>query len=300
LQSALDATVPAASSLLVPTETPNQEQVSAEGSAVSAPENAGESALAPAVLLPTETPTAEPTATAAPTQPPTATPVATATATAPPQIAAEAVAASAVPFTHQIRPGDTLVGIAQQYGVDIDDLMRVNNISPSQVFVLQPGQTIIIPSAGESAPEPTATNTPTTPPTATSEPPTPEPSPTEATVRLDAPILRSPENGTPISCSSQDTLVWLGVPFIKADDKYLLHLGFVSGRTADNQEIVTWVLHQPRPANLTSWDLDAGLCGLAPQAHGRQWRWWVEVVEEQGGDLVPVSRPSATWAFSWN
>lgn len=87
---------------------------------------------------------------------------------------------------------------------------------------------------------------------------------------------------------------------MRPTDKYVLHLGFVNGRTDDNRDIVIWILEQPRPANVTSWDMDASLCSVASQEHGRQWRWYVEATEESGGKLVPVSPPSATWTFSWN
>ena len=134
-------------------------------------------------------------------------------------------------------------------------------------------------------------------PTATPALPTPLPAPA---LRLDAPALRSPEPGTPVSCSAPTSLVWLPVPFMRAEDKYVLHLGFVNGRTDEGQEIVIWVLEQPRPANLTSWDMDASLCSLAPQEYGRQWRGYVEAAEEIDGKLIPVSPTSEIWQFSWN
>ena len=95
-------------------------------------------------------------------------------------------------------------------------------------------------------------------------------------------------------------MTWLPVAYIRESDQYLLHLGFLSGYNGDGSEQVTWILEQWRPANVTQWDLDKGLCGLAPQAFGRQWRWKVEVVEASGNDWQPVSPPSAIWGFSWN
>jgi len=95
-------------------------------------------------------------------------------------------------------------------------------------------------------------------------------------------------------------LIWLPVAFIRDSDQYLLHLGFLNGYNADGSEQVTWILEQWRPANVTLWDLDEGLCGLAPQAFGRQWRWYVEVVEAAGSGWQPVSPPSVIGGFSWN
>ncbi len=70
-----------------------------------------------------------------------------------------------------------------------------------------------------------------------------------------------------------------------------------SGVDGSGNEAVTWILAQPRPANRTSWDMDNDLCALAPQEFGRQWRWYVEVVDKDGNT---VSEPSQTWGFSWN
>ena len=205
-------------------------------------------------------------------------------------------AATTEPQLYQVRPGDTLVSIAAQYGVATSALMAANGIAAQDVYVLQPGEVLTIPGTA-SAPAPS-----TATPTVAAVPATATAMPTEAggAVRLDAPVLISPESGTPMSCSGQSTLVWERVQFMRDDDKYVLHLGFVSGRQDNGEDVVTWVLAQPRPATQSSWDLDASLCGLASQAFGRQWRWWVEVVAEADGGATPVSPPSLVWGFSWN
>jgi LysM repeat protein len=199
--------------------------------------------------------------------------------------------------------------IAGRYDVEVEDLMRLNGISSSDAFAIQPGDILLIP-LGDAIPYPTPTHTPTpsptptrtlaTTPSATAPTATATSESTQAVIRLDAPSLMSPESGTPVSCAAPSTLVWQSVPYIRDDDRYVMHLGFVSGRTADNQEIVTWVLAQPRPSSNTSWDMDGNLCGLAPHEFGRQWRWWVEVVAWDGENWSPVSPPSATWSISWN
>ncbi len=263
---------------------------------------AGAAAKSAALELPSATPTQPPaTGTWTPTAAPTATPAPTATATATPLPAP----------TYEIRRGDTLIVVARRYEVALEDLMRANNISPNEAFTIQPGQILVIPTGDDPTPTaspmavattvPTATPVPAT--RATNTPPptaTVQPVAAQSVIRLDAPVLRSPEPGTPVSCSAPTSLVWLPVPFMRAEDKYVMHLGFVNGLTDANQEIVIWVLEQPRPANITSWDMDASLCALAPQEYGRQWRWYVEVSEEIDGKFVPVSPPSETWSLSWN
>lgn len=280
-------TLPTATPVPAATNTPLAAAIAAvtpeAAVAVVASAAAGKAATAG---LPTATPTKQapptPTATEAPTEPPTLTP-------AP---------------TYQIRRGDTLIVVARRHEVSLEDLMLANGIDAQDAFTIQPGQILVIPTEGyqpPATPTPeataTATTAPAVPPTATPALPTPLPTPA---LRLDAPALRSPEPGTPVSCSAPTSLVWLPVPFMRAEDKYVLHLGFVNGRTDEGQEIVIWVLEQPRPANLTSWDMDASLCSLAPQEYGRQWRWYVEAAEEIDGKLIPVSPTSEIWQFSWN
>jgi hypothetical protein len=140
-------------------------------------------------------------------------------------------------------------------------------------------------------------------PQPTSAPATSAPAATTAatsTMRLDAPVLRSPENGVAVQCGSAQQLAWNPVSFIQPTDVYMVHLGYVNGRDANGAEQVVWVLAQPRPANVTLWQLDDSLCGLAPLNYGRQWRWYVDIAEKATDDtLIPVSPPSPTWGFVW-
>ena len=92
-------------------------------------------------------------------------------------------------------------------------------------------------------------------------------------------------------------MAWGTVDFMMPTDEFVMHLGFVNSQDDSGNEAVTWVLNQQRPANRASWEMDPGLCGLAPQEFGRQWRWYVEIVDEEG---VTVSPSSETWGFSWN
>ena len=107
-------------------------------------------------LAPTPTPAPTPTVgieVAAITPPPTATPAPytpapTATATVTP-----------TPVIHQITAGDSLLGIANQYGVSVAALQEANGILDPRT--LQVGQQLIIPSRDESAEEEGLTPTPT-------------------------------------------------------------------------------------------------------------------------------------------
>ena len=49
--------------------------------------------------------------------------------------------------THLIQPGETIIGISQDYGVSIDDIKRWNNLSSSRIFA---GKTLIIYSNGNN------------------------------------------------------------------------------------------------------------------------------------------------------
>lgn len=239
---------------------------------------------------------------------PTATPANTATATPtvtetpfPTETPASTATPTPVPMpTYEIQRGDTLVVIARKNDVSVDDLMRVNDISAAEAFTIQPGQKLLIPVEGSEVVEEPATVSAAAAPAAVSPTNTPLPTPTTPSLRLDAPILRSPEPGTPVSCSAPTSLTWLPVPFMRENDRFVLHLGFVSGRLEDGRDIVIWVLEQPFPANVTSWDMDGSLCALAPQEFKRKWHWYVEVAEEVDGELRSVSPASETWHFNWN
>lgn len=226
----------------------------------------------------------QPTATVEPT--PTLLPTATATATATP--AAQ---------SYTIRSGDTPLAIANQFEISVNELLAINGLSVDDARRLRVGQILIIPNNAVSATPTQPSLSPTTTPTAAQVTAAAAPG---SVIRLDPPALRSPETGSSLSCSSTNSLTWLPVTFIREKDQYLLHLGFLSGYNGDGSEQVTWILEQWRPSNVTLWDLDEGLCSLAPQAFGRQWRWYIEVVEAANGSWRAVSSPSQIWGFSWN
>lgn len=197
-------------------------------------------------------------------------------------------------FTYTVQPGDTLMAIGMRFGVNLQRILDANNLTLAQARTLRPGQQLIIPGDAPSV-SPTPTPTPTL-----AVAPSPAPASAVSAFRLDAPTLRAPENRVSVKCGVGEQLVWNPVASIQSTDLYLVHLGYVNGRSADGQEPIVWVIQQQRPANVTLWQLDDTLCGLAPLEFGRQWRWYVEVVERSvDGALRPVSPPSEVWGFTW-
>ncbi len=91
--------------------------------------------------------------------------------------------------TYTIKPGDTLAGVAERFGVSLEDLLAANpGINPS---TLQAGDNVKLPS-GTDIPsvtrqpteDPDATEEPTEEPEPTEPPPTEEPEPTNTPASL--------------------------------------------------------------------------------------------------------------------
>ncbi|MEA3397189.1 MAG: LysM domain-containing protein, partial [Chloroflexota bacterium] len=91
----------------------------------------------PTPVTPTATATMTPTATNTPTVTPTNTPNA--------------------PFEYEVQEGDNCTMIAEEFEVDIEVLLALNNLTSS--CFITPGQTILIPAPGQELP--TATPLPT-------------------------------------------------------------------------------------------------------------------------------------------
>jgi LysM repeat protein len=209
---------------------------------------------------------------------------------------------TAAAATYTVRPGDTMLAIAARNDVTVEALLAANDMTINEARSLQPGDVLIIPgpegvpTATPSATAAAATATTTATPVAAAPSATPAP---QSSVRVDAPRLRAPENGTAVSCAGQNSLTWLQVPSVRPTDLYLVHLGYVNSVAANGSEEVIWVISQQRPVSTTSWLLDNVLCGLAPNTAGKQWRWYVEVVEPTTDGLQPVSPASSVWGFAW-
>ena len=191
------------------------------------------------------------------------------------------------PVVYVMKAGDNPLKIALSYGVSVEALLAVNGLTRDDATRLRIGTELVIPGTGATTSNKNAAQNQASG----------RPIRRSGSYRLDAPILRSPEDQTPMSCRAEDSLVWAPVPFMAPADTYLLHVGFVSAISEDGEPTITWILEQPRESNRTSWDLDTDYCSLAPQELGRQWRWYVEVIDEDGDAVSP---PSPIWAFSWN
>ncbi len=322
--TAVPSATPEPTATLVPatataTATPAPQTPTSEGPRAAATVTAqarlsagnGESGAQVIRLQPTATLAASATArpTVAPTLSPTPVPPTPVPPTASPTPALPTPTANV--RTYAVRAGDTPYAIATQFDITVIELLSANGLALEDARRLRVGQELIIPTTDS---EPTVT--PTVAATATALPLTPTATATGASrtptavaattpttasvVRLDAPQLRSPEPNAFLSCNGENTLTWLPVAFMRESDQYRLHLGFLSGYNGDGTEQVTWVLEQLMPASASLWRMDEGLCGLAPQSTGRQWRWYVEVVEAADGGLRSVSQSSTIWGFSWN
>jgi LysM repeat protein len=145
------------------TPTPSQQEMEEAGMATIAAQAAGTNLTMTAVAAspppatetptplpptPVETPAPTPVPTEVPTAPPVATPIPT---PVPPMPTTEAVVAPAGgERTHVVQPGEWLLQIARQYGVDWRELAAYNNIvNPNRIY---PGQVLRIPGTGGQPP----------------------------------------------------------------------------------------------------------------------------------------------------
>lgn len=98
------------------------------------------------------------TSTPTPTETPTPTPVTpTATATMTPTITntptPTLTSTPSAPFEYVVQEGDNCTTIAEEFDVDVEVLLVLNNLD-SRCFIT-PGQTILIPAPGQALPTPT-------------------------------------------------------------------------------------------------------------------------------------------------
>ena len=114
-------------------------------------------------LIPTSTPVPEPVGTFSPPSSPTPVPTATPAPFTPPPTAT--MTATPEPTIYLVAPGDTLAGIAEQYGVTVAALQEENNILDPRT--LRQGQQLVIPfpaagDEGAAGARPTPTPVPFT------------------------------------------------------------------------------------------------------------------------------------------
>jgi LysM repeat protein len=179
---------------------------------------------------------------------------------------------------HQIQEGESMASIANQYGLNLDLLLRVNRMTVD--IIVQPGQTVCIPEIKVGV----------------ELPPTPGPSPTPAPTQFPAgPQLLYPVEGAVIAAPEEPVLLqWTGVKDLGDDEWYMIEVADLQmldvppyrGFTRDN------AYHLPndwRPA--------------VPEAHTFQWRVSIVRVTGQRADGWPIyaygGRFSQPATFSW-
>lgn len=97
-----------------------------------------------------------------PTVTPTEVPTEVPTATPPPELVVPAEAPADETQVYTIQPGDTIGGIAAQFGIEVDALLQANGMTEDDAGRIQPGQELVIPAPSGTEPE--------TPPEPASEP----------------------------------------------------------------------------------------------------------------------------------
>lgn len=218
--------------------------------------------------------------------------------TAAPSVAAQTESTAAPqsePIEYQVQAGDTILAIAQRFGISANRLAFENGLNAEQAALIRIGQVLLIPAAESSngSPAPSVSQDAAQ---NTTEQASAVASQSSTAYRLDAPQLRSPEDGTPMSCSRDDSLAWTAVPFMAPSDQYVLNMGFVNGYQDNGEPMITWVIEPKRERERTSWELERVYCSLAPQEFGRTWYWYVQVADENG---TLVSPPSELRSFTW-
>jgi len=141
-----------------------------------------------------------PTATVAPTSLTSPTPMVAAATAAPGATAAPAQPPSS--FAYTVQTGDTLLDIADRYGVPVEIIRQANGI---QTDLLQIGQTLTIPLP---TPGPSPTFTPGPSPTPTPRPP------------YEPPVLLSPPNDASLGLSDAVVLQWTSVGILGEGEWY--------------------------------------------------------------------------------
>ena len=192
-------------------------------------------------------------------------------------------ATASLPTTYVVQPGDTLMAIAERFGVSWQALMEANGISdPTD---LQVGQELIISLRG---PTPTATPTPM--------PPTPTPS---FTLLYKAPVLLGPPNeevfGAGVAATGEGSgplLNWMSVGLLKEEEWYLVRVVYVA-QEGTAREVVELT-------KATSYRLSSEM-RPSEEALSRLFRWDVTVVRLREGSASPIaiSATSETRTFYW-
>ncbi len=238
---------------------------------------------------PTNTPTPDSTQAASSTRTsPTATATPASTATSEPTATATPRPASG-PTTYVVKPGDTLLAIANLFERSVVAISVYNNITdPTSLRV---NQEIKIPPANYTPPPPTPR-----PPTRT---PTPQATPTPS-ITLSAPLLVLPGDESPFQ--GQDAFIvlkWQNPGGLPDGIENVLNIGVVTGPNTSELRF-TEPLGRATEFTVPAWLFDQG-----SQANNRAFIWFVQAASitrngEQVIEISPVSPPSEKRRFYWN
>lgn len=221
------------------------------------------------LIIPLPTPTPPPT----PTFPPgTPTPLSFQS----PPTSAEAAGATGV-IRHQVKRGDTLIGIAATYGSSVEAIRLANQLESDWLSV---GQWLIVP-IGAWTPTPLPTPLVNASPTST------------LTFMHAAPNLLWPPNGHTFR-GNQDLplLSWESPGALKPNEFYVVHIDYIW--QGEKKAIIRQV-KQGTSLKLTASDYP----GANPQ--GTSFSWYVLIVSQPtlNAPIAASSPPSATRVFVW-
>lgn len=182
------------------------------------------------------------------------------------------------PIYHVVAPGETLITIAEKYGVSVELIRRANNI-PIGTDTIIANQTLVIPVG-----TPVASPTPTVNPNATATPVPP----------YAAPPLLSPPDGAVLAADKPVVLQWASVSLLRDDEWYALRLFQPSGG------VVSVTVY----TRATAWHVPPELLLAASGGEQREFRWWVQTVREardRHGELIykNAGAPSVARTFIW-
>jgi LysM repeat protein len=141
------------------------------------------------------------------------------------------------PVLYEIVAGDSLSGIATQFGVSMDDIMTANGIQDPDA--LQAGRTIVIPVGGLVGVDPTATI---------------EPEPTETTLPFDPPTPEGAQSVQDVSIKSTETPTAIPTATAPPLDQVMVSIDTVLGYGQLEEELIV-IFNQGPGVNLFGWKL---------------------------------------------
>jgi LysM repeat protein len=187
--------------------------------------------------------------------------------------------------TYIVQAGDSCLGIAIQFGVELDDLAALNGMG--ECNFISEGQVLYIPVGGTPTP-PGVTPSPSQPPAGNGQ------EAAAGTTAWPAPGLIAPTAGQAFAAGANVTLQWSSVGELGPNEFYEV---WVEDVTCNCGRVYQTATSQ---TNLT---LPPSFAPSEAAEHGYEWR--VQVVKQAGttGNAQPVYQPagalSSTGTFSW-